>query len=171
MRVGLLPVGPVPPRLLDELSRSLVAYHLELHTLSQEAIPDEVFDPRRRKHRAEGFLRRQWGNADETFLAVTTVDLFTEGLDFVFGLADVSGGRAVVSVRRLADSDPDVVSARLLKECVHELGHTWGHQHCDDSACVMHFSNSIEETDAKSARFCETCARSLPEGIASPPDP
>ena len=104
-------------------------------------------------------------------MAVTTVDLFSEGLDFVFGLADVGGDRAVVSVRRLAAADPHLLSARLLKECVHELGHTWGLPHCEDAACVMHFSNSIEETDAKTARFCATCTRSLPDGVTSPANP
>jgi len=40
---------------------------------------------------------------------------------------------------------------------VHELGHTYGLGHCPDTHCVMHFSNSLRDTDIKSATFCPAC--------------
>jgi predicted Zn-dependent protease len=52
-------------------------------------------------------------------------------------------------------------SAGALKECVHELGHTWGRRHCRDSRCVMRFSNSLLDTDAKGTAFCPRCRRRL----------
>ncbi|MGH7273362.1 MAG: hypothetical protein ACREIQ_02735, partial [Nitrospiria bacterium] len=46
---------------------------------------------------------------------------------------------------------------RALKETVHGLGHTYGLRHCPDPACVMHFSNSLEDTDQKAWSFCPKC--------------
>ena len=64
------------------------------------------------------------------------------------------------SFYRLAE-DADLFRQRALKECVHELGLTWGLRHCRDPRCVMHFSNSLLDTDAKGAAFCSRCRRRL----------
>jgi archaemetzincin len=40
---------------------------------------------------------------------------------------------------------------------VHELGHVFGLEHCPDPECVMHFSNSLLDTDRKSTSFCSQC--------------
>jgi len=45
------------------------------------------------------------------------------------------------------------------KEAVHELGHTYGLKHCPNPACVMHFSNSLHDTDLKGWKFCPNCQR------------
>jgi len=164
MRIGLLPMGPVPAPLLAQLARELAAYGLAAEILPDAEVPPGAFDLRRGQHRAEALLPRQ---ATPT-LAVTTVDLYTEGLNFVFGLANAGSGGAVVSLFRLSTADHDLLLARLVKEGAHELGHTWGLGHCEDAACVMHFSDSLAEADAKGRRFCATCRRSLPESVRTP---
>ncbi|MBE9507194.1 MAG: hypothetical protein IMY86_04025, partial [Chloroflexi bacterium] len=42
---------------------------------------------------------------------------------------------------------------------VHELGHTYRLSHCPQPRCVMHFSNSLHDTDAKEATFCQHCTQ------------
>jgi archaemetzincin len=54
--------------------------------------------------------------------------------------------------------DQALFRERALKEAVHELGHTYGLQHCPNLRCVMHFSNSLRDTDAKQAKWCSRCA-------------
>ena len=96
-------------------------------------------------------------------LGVVDVDIFAPGLNFIFGEADVSGKRALISLRRLRQEfyglpkDKNLFRERALKEAVHELGHTYGLGHCPDPTCVMHFSNSLRDTDLKEWNFCSIC--------------
>ena len=50
-----------------------------------------------------------------------------------------------------------VTTDRLIKEAVHELGHTLALTHCDDYECVMASSYSVEWIDVKSASLCPQC--------------
>jgi len=50
---------------------------------------------------------------------------------------------------------------RAVKEAVHELGHTFGLDHCSDPRCVMHFSNMLADTDRKGREFCPSCRARL----------
>jgi archaemetzincin len=98
-------------------------------------------------------------------LAVTSLDLFVPILTFVFGEAQVQGACAVVSLHRLREefyglpSHEDLMQERLVKEAVHELGHTFGLRHCDDWRCVMTSSHGVERLDVKTPAFCSDCRR------------
>ena len=100
-------------------------------------------------------------------LAVVNVDLYASGLNFVFGEAEVNGDCAVISLFRLHpqfygfSEHESLLCQRVLKEAVHEIGHTFGLLHCRDPHCVMHFSNSIADTDKKDADFCADCLIAL----------
>jgi archaemetzincin len=91
-------------------------------------------------------------------VGLTRVDLYMPSLNFVFGLALRSRGLAVVSWRRLRNDD-NLLVTRLAKEVIHEVGHLEGLEHCSNESCVMRFSNSLGETDAKGLDFCPACAR------------
>ncbi len=92
-------------------------------------------------------------------LGVTDADLYTEGLNFVFGIASPSSRKALVSVYRLGLSGPSrpLFLRRILTEAVHEIGHLFGLPHCLDPRCVMRFSNTLEDTDVKGYQFCSKC--------------
>ena len=99
-------------------------------------------------------------DGDERKLGIVDVDLYTLGLNFIFGLANPLRQIALVSTYRL--SGPEL-GARLAKEVVHEMGHLLGLNHCSDAHCVMYFSNTIDDTDKKSRYLCKVC-RSKYEG-------
>lgn len=107
-------------------------------------------------------------------LALTDVDLFTPGLNFVFGQAQCPGKIALVSIYRLdpakygALPNPTLLLERATKEAIHELGHTFGLRHCLNPRCVMAFSNSIIEVDEKTAKFCARCKSRLAANRPSP---
>lgn len=96
-------------------------------------------------------------------LGVTLVDLYIPILTFVFGEAQLQGSCALVSAHRLRQefyglpAHPSLFADRLLKEAVHELGHTLTLPHCDDYQCVMASSHGVEWIDLKSASFCNPC--------------
>jgi archaemetzincin len=50
---------------------------------------------------------------------------------------------------------------RIIKETVHELGHLFRLSHCEKRNCVMHFSNSLKDTDFKDYNFCDRCIAML----------
>lgn len=96
-------------------------------------------------------------------LAVTAHDLYIPILTFVFGEAEMEGHAAIVSTHRLHQefyglpSQPELAHDRLLKEAVHELGHTLGLRHCDDYRCAMAASHAVEWIDLKEPGFCAAC--------------
>jgi len=101
-------------------------------------------------------------------LAVVPHYLFIPILTFVFGEAELSGSLAVVSYYRLANEryglppDPSLLSERLLKESLHEIGHLFGLVHCFEPGCVMRASSTVEEIDVKSDSYCHICRGALP---------
>ncbi len=91
------------------------------------------------------------------YIFIIDDDGFVEGLNFVFGVARIGGKTALVFTRRLLTADLNLFYERLLKEVLHELGHTLGLGHCLNRKCVMSFSNSVFEVDVKGPGFCEKC--------------
>ncbi|MFY9725999.1 MAG: archaemetzincin family Zn-dependent metalloprotease [Bryobacteraceae bacterium] len=109
-------------------------------------------------------LERAW-DPDARVLGVTSCDLYVPVLTFVFGEAQLDGNCAVVSTARLAEPfyglppRDDLLRDRLLKEAIHELGHTFGLRHCGDWRCVMTSSHAVERLDVKTAEFCARCRK------------
>ncbi len=100
-------------------------------------------------------------------LGVSGVDLFIPVLTHVFGEAQLEGPAAVVSTSRLASQlyglppNRELLFERLVKEAIHELGHTYHLVHCRRHPCVMMSSTYVEDIDQKSDRFCPECHRSV----------
>jgi archaemetzincin len=103
----------------------------------------------------------------ECLLAIVCVDLYVPDLNFVFGEADFQTKVALISTIRLREEfygfpdNEQLFIERVAKEAVHELGHTYGLPHCSNRKCVMHFSNSLGDTDYKSYLFCEDCKKRI----------
>ena len=158
----LLPCGAFDQAELNDLARALSAKGMAVRIAKQRPLPQEAFNARRQQYRADDFLKTARSEAGERVLAVTDCDLYADNLNFVFGLAESFGKCAVISLYRLRIGvDQEKFRLRAVKEAVHELGHTLGLPHCTNSRCVMHFSNSLEDTDRKGNDWCEACEKKL----------
>ena len=175
--IQLVPVGDVGPDLLHALIPVIEArFAGRLAQVAARGLerPDEAFATERRQYRAEPILRRLAvlrGDA-ERILGVAELDLFAADLNFIFGQA-WPGGPAIMSVARLRPEfwgrppDPVRLRERAHKEAVHELGHSYGLGHCRDAGCIMWFSNTLAETDAKSDAFCARHATQLDRALSA----
>ncbi|MCD6247592.1 MAG: archaemetzincin family Zn-dependent metalloprotease [Candidatus Diapherotrites archaeon] len=103
-------------------------------------------------------IRRK--HACDIAIGLTASDLFYRDLNFVFGLASFATKCCIVSWYRLRQAE-QLFFKRLVKECLHELGHVLGLQHCQNKQCVMSFSNSLAEVDEKQAAYCSNCAEQI----------
>ena len=170
--ISLMPVGRVDRGLLEPLAEGLtrrlhVACSIQPNTLEAEFAFNAL---RRQYHSSEilkKLLRRPPGESWK-ILGVTEMDLYIPVLTFVFGEAQMAEGGAVVSTHRLRQefyglpTDPTLLRERLLKESLHELGHTYGLRHCHEYTCVMSASNGVERIDLKRTEFCPACTQALP---------
>jgi archaemetzincin len=137
----------------------------EIRLERRDGVPAEAFDARRRQTsstKVVQWLASQRPLDAERVLGVLGADLFIPVLTFVFGEAQLGGTAAVVSTARLGlpeagESGRHLLCARLAKECVHELGHTYGLTHCGDQRCAMSRSASVIDVDTKTAELCADC--------------
>jgi archaemetzincin len=137
---------------------------------------DFAYDPVRNQYLSTAILSMLLGirSLDSTrVLAIVDVDLFIPILTYVFGEAQLGGTVAVVSAHRLRPAsyglpdDGSQVKERLVKEAVHELGHTFGLVHCPNLGCVLGSSTYPENIDLKEAEFCPACRALLDSRLPS----
>jgi len=166
MGIDLQPIGEIDSDVLAGISTGLVStFGNTVRIKPAISIPESSYVPARNQYLADLILTdlKQYQNGDGRLLGVTDVNLFSQGLNFVFGQADYHNGIGVISLTLLKQEnyglpgDPALLIDRAQKEAVHELGHTFGLGHCQDGACVMHFSNSLIDTDVKKINFCRQC--------------
>jgi len=165
--VHLLPVGKVDLSLLQDLSAAIPrSLHVACEILPYQLDPTPSYHPERQQYHSSELLQRMQPLVrpqDWRFLAIADVDLYIPILKYVFGEAQMGGPCAVVSMHRLRqefyglDRDDALLRQRLLKESVHELGHTFDLHHCQDYSCVMASSHSVEWIDLRASTLCDSC--------------
>ncbi|MBP6872287.1 MAG: archaemetzincin family Zn-dependent metalloprotease [Bacteroidales bacterium] len=96
-------------------------------------------------------------------LALFNVDLFIPILTYIFGQAYLGGKSGIVSSYRLRNElyglkqDDKLLAGRIIKVCLHELGHMHGLVHCSQPQCIMRSSTYVEDIDLKERYFCGEC--------------
>jgi archaemetzincin len=165
--VTLIPVGSVPAGLVNWLKKRLES-EMGWSILLAEPIrlPPRAYDSLRGQYEGGALLAalaEKTRSDDCPLVGLVDADCFTLGLNFIFGQAMVNGPVCFVALPRLRQSfygqehDEELFRERVLKEIVHEAGHTMGLKHCSSPTCVMHFSNRLADTDAKGVTYCQAC--------------
>ena len=181
-KVYLQKIGSVNESLLLKLKKSLTwtfrKYNLNVKILSYELpLLYNEFDKFKKQYDGDQILDRLkiYGKSKKLFrvLGVIDQDIFSALVDYRFGCAKFSEnplyGVALISISRLKEKFYDrtenlqLLELRILKEALHELGHTFGlslKNHCENY-CVMNFSPNVSKIEEKPPFFCEPCMNKL----------
>ncbi len=182
--IGLVALGPVDPNLLQRLRTTLAKYlFLPVRVLPPKPLPLQTYHLPRQQYNATQLLESLKDDGEtEAFriLGVTAGDLYIPIFTFVFGEAQLNGRAALISIFRprgdAGEPAPPgpVLLERLIKLSLHELGHTFGLEHCLKEGCLMEFSTNLEKLDRKHMAFCDYCQIMLTDyfrdqGLLPPP--
>lgn len=141
-------------------------FNLPVEILENKQDLSFAYNSRRRQYYSSKILEEMVRTLPSHALAallITAEDLYVPQLNFVFGEASPYSKIAIISLSRLQPEfyglakDETLFQERACKEAVHELGHVFGLPHCSKKHCVMHFSNSLQDTDFKGDNFCSDC--------------
>lgn len=122
-------------------------------------LPESSYNPLRQQYDAAAILHDIAAKKDAEYkLCLVNVDIYAQNMNFIFGLANPIRKTAVVSTYRL---NGDNIKERIAKEIVHEIGHLLGLGHCVNDKCIMHFSNTVKDTDQKEQIFCKNCRKQI----------
>ncbi len=170
----LLPIGNVDDALLNHLCPAIEAsLGVSCQRMPLRLDPEFAFHGERQQYHSSEILQRMQSVVTPDswrILGIGAVDLYIPILTFVFGEAQMGGPCAVLSTHRLRQEfyglppDQNLFRQRVLKEAVHEVGHTLDLTHCDDYRCAMASSHAVEWIDLKENTFCGVCRRAALPG-------
>ncbi|MEO0093941.1 MAG: archaemetzincin family Zn-dependent metalloprotease [candidate division WOR-3 bacterium] len=179
--IYILPLGEIAPEILTAIKTELTnVFQVPTKILMPVANPSYAFEPKRCQYYSSKILKAisQYLPHDGLrVLGITEVDLCTPVLTFVFGEALLDGVAAVISLARLRQefyqlpANMAILINRAVKEAIHELGHTFGLVHCNDSQCVISFSPNVLSVDHKGSNFCPLCQEILTNRIVEMIEP
>ncbi|MEZ4426466.1 MAG: hypothetical protein R3A51_02105 [Nannocystaceae bacterium] len=174
--VVLIPLGGFPDELLAAVEEGLRAeYDVRVTRAESRPLPKDAYYAPRRRYRADTLLEYLLTQIEGTprttrALGLTTRDIsVTNGphKDWgVFGYGFVPGKAAVISSFRLRrrTRDKALVERRVVTTAIHEIGHTFGLDHCNEHGerCPMlDAEGSIVNTDSSTGHLGPGCRASL----------
>ena len=150
----LLPIGNIEDGLLKDLRPVIEEiFRIPCKIIPANLDPEFAYHGERQQYHSSEILYRMnsFLTSDSwRILGITSADLYIPILTFVFGERRWVAACAVVSAHRLKQefyglpASPQLYRERILKESVHELGHTVNLTHCDDYRCAMAPSHAVE---------------------------
>jgi archaemetzincin len=172
--VVLVTLGKVSPDIVDEVEEQLRAHlQVDVRRIDGMKLPKSAWYAPRKRWRADkllDFLLEQIPDAPQTtrVLGLTESDISTTKDPFpdwgIFGLGFAPGQAAVVSSYRLKKKAKNRahVLFRVSNVAIHEVGHTFGLQHCEEANCPMQDAEGgITNTDTANADLGKECQAEL----------
>ncbi len=168
--IAILPFKGVDSNLIKELKAGLQKHlTIELTVLNNIPLPEFAFYKPRQRYIADSllvFLRQVNHNKFEKIIGVTTKDISTRKGEVenwgILGLGTCPGEACVVSTFRAGRNkiSYNVFLRRMTTLALHELGHTYGLEHCPVTTCLMKDAEgkmNLDEGDS----YCDKCRNYL----------
>lgn len=158
------------PSLQELLAREIKAfYKCKVEIQKPVALPQTAFYAPRKRYKADrliAYLKTiKAGNYDK-LVGFTNQDISTSKGNLpdwgIFGLAYRPGPSCIISSYRLKRNTKTtaVISQRVIKVTLHELGHTFGVPHCTfkDDRCLMNDAEgTLTAVDKEDKYMCKGC--------------
>jgi archaemetzincin len=168
--IYLRSLGPLSPRAkgaIEPIKKFVEAFFsLPVKLLDEHQLPKKAFVAKRKQYDEGPIMKLLKQEVDDDALvlaALTDQDLFSEGLNFVFGVGSLEERVGVYSLHRFGGKE--VAEPLYLKRAFqlvgHELGHILSLEHCVYYKCTMNGSNSLEESDDQPCHLCPVCLNKL----------
>jgi archaemetzincin len=169
--VAIVPLGAVSALEVAIVERALLTFYaLAVSAVERRALPRAAYYPKRGRYRAERLLEDLERHSDRSELRVlglASVDISTTKGKIedwgILGLASLDGRVGVLSSFRCrrGAKNAEQVAHRLGKTAVHELGHTFGLEHCPSQGCLMQDGQGSVFTSDAEYDICAICREKL----------
>ncbi len=181
-RIGLVKIGQVDESILDNLKNRLEISFKEFK-ISVVALKDIIhlenteYNKNRNQYNALKILKKiNLSFQNKRYLRLLGIinnDIYSISYKYLLGRAEKPKEDnpwqmvgSLISITRFREKfygrteNEILFEQRILKEAIHELGHTFGLPHCY-KYCIMRSSKSIIDTDNKPSTFCNSCLKNL----------
>lgn len=166
-KITLITLNNIDSSFLSQIADTVgMEFQRPVEILHEQIDLIEFYDPARRQYNGSELLKTVDRMKPEKALksiGLLNVDIFIPILTYIFGQAYLNGATGIASMYRLKNehyglkSDDKLLLSRFKKVIIHELGHTFGLQHCHIPSCVMRSGVYVEDLDQKNSSFCNSC--------------
>lgn len=168
--IALLPFRGTDSTLLTKLAEGIQErLNAKISIQPAEALPAFAFYKPRQRYIADSllvFLRRLNNGHAEKIIGITTTDISTRKPPHenwgILGLGSCPGEACVISTFRAGKNKVAAkdFNRRMITLALHELGHTYGLEHCPEKTCLMKDAEGKMNLD-DSDSYCEKCKKYL----------
>lgn len=174
--VALQPMGTVDKKVIQSMEAGIKGlYHVDIKVLERINLPSVAYYRPRARYRAEKLLYHL--DSLETgdyfrIVGITEKDISTTKGSYedwgILGLGEMGGNICVISTFRMGRGKVSEKQffERLVKVVNHELGHTFGLEHCAVKSCLMEDAKgTVRTVDGETGALCPSCGKKLRELI------
>jgi archaemetzincin len=166
LTIAIQPFGQFDAKLTEKVKQTILAtYKVNVIILPTQELPKEAYYQPRNRYRAEklALYLNKIDSKTTKILGLTVKDISTTKGEYVdwgiLGLALLDRRPAIVSTFRMGKgkASEKLFLERLGKVVNHEIGHTFGLDHCPNLTCIMEDAKGTIKTVDKEKDFCSDC--------------
>jgi len=168
----IVPIGVVHPVVVQAALEALETTFVHpVEVMMPIDLPSSAFNVRRGQYRAARLLDMlSYFVTPDVFRVVGLVDedIYQAGTNFVFGTQWPGSKLIILGTRRFftrssvpGEAMEDVLRRRVGATLISQIGASLGLKMCSSPGCARNPSNSLIDTDQKTARLCPDCAAQI----------